>query len=88
MATAHFNRFELWLSSADASAGSHSGSCDADIAELRRVPYIEEQLNALAPQSVAEELREYGAWDADELADHDSNLDRVLWIACGNITEA
>ena len=25
--------------------------------------------------------------DAEELADHESNLDRLLWIACGDISE-
>jgi len=26
-------------------------------------------------------LRGYGAWDDDELSDHDSNLDRLVWLA-------
>jgi hypothetical protein len=33
------------------------------------------------------ELKEYGAWGAEELADHDQNLQRVLWLAAGDITE-
>ena len=29
-------------------------------------------------------LRPYGAWDNDELADHDKNLRRMVWLAgCG-----
>jgi hypothetical protein len=33
------------------------------------------------------ELKEYGAWDAEELADHEQNLQRILWLASGDITE-
>jgi len=65
----------------------HQGQCDADIAELRLVPAIRRQLDKLSPPLVAECLREYGAWDAEELADHDANLSRLLWIACGDIVE-
>lgn len=71
----------------DARAGSHQGRCDDDIAALRAVPYIPRQLARIDPDALRAELREYGAWDADELADHSANLDRILWIACGNIIE-
>ena len=81
-------RIELQLSLDDARTGSHSGRCDDDIAFLRKLPYVAKQLDALAPALVAEELRGYGAWNDGELADHDANLDRLLWIACGDITEA
>jgi hypothetical protein len=45
------------------------------------------QLQKLDRALVASELREYGAWDSDELADHAQNLQRLLWIACGDIAE-
>ena len=80
-------RIELQIAREDAESASHPGPCDADVARLRDVPYIREQLDRLPPALVAECLREYGAWDADELADHDANLDRLLWIACGDISE-
>jgi len=41
----------------------------------------------LDPLKVREVLRDCGAWDDDELSDHDANLDRLLWIACGDIVE-
>lgn len=78
---------ELQIAREDAESASHPGPCDADVARLRDVPYIREQLDRLPPALVAECLREYGAWDAEELADHESNLDRLLWIACGDISE-
>ena len=78
--------FELRLS--DAHYGHHRGQCDDDIADLRKVPYIAAILASINADLLRDELREYGAWDADELADHDANLNRILWIACGDITEA
>lgn len=80
-------RIELQIAREDAESASHPGPCDADVARLRDVPYIREQLDRLPPALVAECLREYGAWDAEELTDHDANLDRLLWIACGDISE-
>ena len=78
---------ELALTAEDASTGYHQGACDDDIAGLRTVPYIAEQLEALDPAKVRLELEGYGAWDDTELADHEANLDRVLWLACGNIVD-
>lgn len=34
-----------------------------------------------------EYLAGYGAWDAAELADHDANVRRLFWIACGTIAD-
>ena len=82
-----FGRIELQIAREDAESASHPGPCDADVARLRDVPYIREQLDRLPPALVAECLREYGAWDAEELADHDANLDRLLWCACCDISE-
>ena len=50
-------------------------------------PAIKRQLDKLAPATVADELREYGPWEDEDLADHDVNLSRVLWLACCNIIE-
>jgi hypothetical protein len=78
---------ELKITKAQAHTGHHQGQCDRDIAELRRLPSIKKQLDRLDPARVREVLREYGAWDQVELSDHDANLDRILWIACGDIVE-
>jgi hypothetical protein len=78
---------ELNITRAQAERGSHRGPCDDDIAALRNVPAIRRQLARLSPSEVAGELREYGAWGRVELADHDANLSRLLWLACGNIVE-
>lgn len=78
---------ELAISPEDAAKGSHSGRCDDDIAALRAVPYIAEQLAALPPDVVKKSLREWGAWNDDDMADHDANLSRLLWLACGDIVD-
>ena len=80
-------RIELKITKRQAEQGSHQGQCDADIAALRQIPSIRRQLARLDPAAVVAELREYGAWDTTELADHDANLSRLLWCACGDINE-
>jgi hypothetical protein len=32
-------------------------------------------------------LKQYGARDEAELADHEQNLQRLLWLAAGSVTE-
>jgi hypothetical protein len=80
-------RIELKITKAQAESCSHPGSCDNDVAHLRTVPAIRRQLDKLSPELVAECLSEYGAWDDDELSDHEQNLDRLLWIACCDLAE-
>jgi hypothetical protein len=78
---------ELAILPEDAAIGSHQGRCDDDIAYLRRVPYIAQQLDAIDSDMMRRELRSYGAWDVQELADDDENISRLLWIACCDIVE-
>jgi hypothetical protein len=85
MAQAYFERFVIELTRDEAHTGYHVGKCNDDIAWLRTQRHIDEQLCALSEEDVRSELEEYGAWDDDELADHDANLSRVLWLACGDI---
>lgn len=80
-------RIELQITKRQAEACSHPGPCDSDVADLRKAPTIRRQLDKLNPALVAECLKEYGAWDADELSDHDQNLTRLLWVACCDIAE-
>lgn len=85
--TESLGRIDLQITKQQAQACSHPGPCDSDVAALRQVPAIKRQLDKLNPALVAECLREYGAWSDDELADHESNLDRLLWCACCDISE-
>jgi len=78
---------DLKITKQDAKNCSHSGSCDLDVSELMKKPYIKKQLAKLEPIQLAKELNEYGAWDETELKDHQKNLERWLWISCGDISE-
>jgi hypothetical protein len=66
---------------------SHRGACDLDVDAGKQVPSIVAQLAAIKPEDLRRELKEYGAWDAAELADHNQNLSRILWLAAGNIVD-
>jgi len=51
------------------------------------VPYIKKQLAKLNPELVAKCLKELGAWNSEELANHEDNLSRLLWVACCDLVE-
>lgn len=85
--TSSSGRIELRIASEQAFRCSHPGPCDADVLWLSQQPGIAKQLAKLDPNTVRSELYEYGAWDDEELADHQQNLQRLLWLACGDIVE-
>lgn len=76
---------ELELTQDDVATGYHTGACDNDITDLRRIPRIAAQLDAIDPALLRAELKEWGAWDDEQLADHDENQSRILWLACGDL---
>ena len=80
-------RIELQLTLHQARSASHQGQCDADVRALAQIPAINRQLSKIDPTVLAAELREYGAWSPEELADHEQNLQRILWLAAGDIVE-
>ena len=85
--TSSSGRIELDIKRTHARTATHSGPCDADIAALSVRPYIARQLRKIDPAALSAELAGYGAWDDEERADHAQNLQRVLWIACGDLAE-
>lgn len=80
-------RIVLEMTREQAEGAHHQGQCDDDVRALSQEPDIAAQLAALKPEDVARDLKDYGAWDAVELADHEQNLQRLLWCAAGDITE-
>ena len=40
------------------------------------------------PDDCAGYLRSYGTWDESELADHDSNIDRLIWLIGSDLEDA
>ena len=61
--------------------GQHDEDARALVEELRP------QLDKIDPKVIAAELKEYGAWDEKELADHEENLQRLVWIAGADVSE-
>jgi hypothetical protein len=80
-------RIELNITKNQAAEVAHPGQCDADIERLMQNTNIRRQLQKICPKLLSEELLEYGAWNEDQIADHEENLNRILWIACGDILE-
>lgn len=85
--TESLGRIELRIPLRLARTCFHPGDCEADVVDARRAALVKPQLDRLVPSTVAEALKEYGAWSDEELADHDMNLTRLLWLACSDIAE-
>jgi len=80
-------RIELNITKRQAAGASHPGPCDAEVLELSQAPAIRRQLEHIDPALLRAELAEYGAWDETELADHAQNLQRLVWLAAGDIAD-
>ena len=70
----------------EAESCAHQGPCYANVKALAQLPHIKAQLEGLDPQDVIHELRRWG-YDFDRIADHDDNVERLLWIAACGIKE-
>lgn len=61
------------------------GLCDDHVAKWYRK--IDWSNIAITDDQIREVLKEYGAWDDNELADIKNNRKRLLWICAGNWQE-
>jgi hypothetical protein len=85
--TAYFNYIDgIELTSNVIQFCAHSGDNEPAIIVSMELPEVQRELN-IDPEALRKELREYGAWDDEQLADHDENLKRILWIAIWNIAD-
>lgn len=78
---------DLKITLRDAESCSHAGQCDEDVKILMDKPYIKKQLKNINPEQLKKELNDFGAWDGDELNNHEDNLMRWVWISAGDIVE-
>jgi len=85
--TSSSGRIELQITKSIANQCSHQGECDNDVNECLQIPSIKRQFDKLSNEIMALELREYGAWDENELKDIQANKQRILWIASGDIVD-
>lgn len=88
---ASFNRFELRLPGDAINDIARSGANDEVVAYW--TPKVIEQCerdafpNRPTDEKIAAELKEYGAWDSEALADTAQNWRRLVWLAAWNIAE-
>lgn len=83
---ASFNRFEMRLSGECISDIARSGPADAPVAyHVNRADSV--AWHNATPDAIRAELKECGAWDAEELADDEANRRRILWVAAWNVAE-
>ena len=78
---------ELQFTQEQAESVPLSGAADAAIDDLMLDEEIIAQVRELSVEDVREELREYGAWDEEELSDHTSNVRRLIWLAAYQVRE-
>lgn len=83
MKTAYFNRFSIDLPEQCILDCSSPGQ-DASESVAYWLPQITLELDE---EKLRAELKEYGAWDNEALADHSANLERILWSAACNLRE-
>jgi hypothetical protein len=70
------------LTQSQVDACRHQGACDADVAA-----HVDSVLWLGDADTIRRTLKEYGAWDADELADDEQNRHRALWLAAADCQE-
>ena len=85
---ASLNYFDLYFTRKDVDSMPLSGACDYTVQAIAKKPYIVRQFNAIDNSKLIKELTEYGAWDNVELQDKQSNIERIIWIACSDIKES
>lgn len=82
MTTAPFHRFTLELPDAFVEACRQPTPGNDKVADwARMIP----RPSTVTRELLRAELRGYGGWGDDELADDAANWERILWLAAGNI---
>jgi hypothetical protein len=80
-----FNRFELNIPLTFVNSCTQPGQDASDDVDLAlKDQSIDDQLGLIDPDLIREELKEYGAWDEEELSDDYENMQRIVWIAACN----
>lgn len=83
----NYNNCDLSLTSRDVNLIAQSGRNDDAVAFVKSKRYVKRQLKQIDPVSLSKELREHGAWDDEQLQDHEENLTRWIWMSAWDISE-
>ena len=84
---AYFERFQIEMTLEQAKSVSHQGQCFPDVLELLKDKKYIRQFKKIDSESIIAVLKEYGAWDEEELLNFEDHQQRITWIAGGNIVE-
>ena len=79
-----FERFYLIIPQEAVNDYPRSGDCGPLVAHW--APRLARPAT-VTPAALAAELKAYGAWDADELADDAENWNRIVWLAIGDLRD-
>lgn len=85
--TSSSGAIEIEMTLEQAKSASHPGDCLEDVICLMECPEIRSQIDAIDPETLVQELLEWGAWEPEELRRHTDNLQRILWLAAGDIAD-
>ena len=77
----------LNITKAVANECSRSGNNEYSVNYYMNLPKYKKQLLKLDKEQVRQELNDLGAWEDDELKNHEDNLQRLFWVSCGNISD-
>ena len=66
---------------------SRSGDNEYSVNYYMNLPKYKKQLLKLDKEQVRQELNDLGAWEDEELENHEDNLKRLFWVSCGNIAD-
>ena len=78
---------ELNITKADAQSVSGPGDQTHNVVRLSQKKYIQRQTQRIDPEMLRKELKEYGAWNKEELENHIANIERWLWLSGSSIIE-
>lgn len=79
-------RFDISMPIPTALDCSRPGKNDEAVDQA--LAYAGDQFDGIDPDLIREELREYGAWDEEELTDQEANMHRIFWLAACSAREA
>lgn len=66
---------------------SRSGDNEQIVNYYMSLPKYKKQLSKIDKEQLIKELNDYGAWEDEELKNHEDNLQRVFWLSCHNIVD-
>jgi|688.fasta_scaffold43551_9 hypothetical protein len=85
--TSSCGRIELNITLNNAKKACHTGECEMDVIALSEKVSIKRQTKLIDKDILSSVLSEYGAWDQSDLKDHQQNIIRLLWLACGDLVD-